>query len=65
MRSGRVFHPDGAATPLTMTIEARTNRLSGKLINLLIWGALKGALENDIDLVKAFCNGSSVRRSSD
>jgi len=65
VRSGRVFRPDGAATRLTMTMEARTNRLSGKLINLLIRGVLKKALENDIDLVKAFCNGSSVRRSSD
>ncbi len=47
--------PEGGHTALTMTMDAKTDKWIPKIINFLISGMLKKAVERDMDLVKAFC----------
>jgi uncharacterized protein YndB with AHSA1/START domain len=50
--------PDGARTVLTMTMEARTDKLIMKIINFTISGMVQKAVEGDMDAVKEFCERS-------
>ncbi len=52
-----VVRPQGGATALTLTMDARTDRLIGKVMLRLIGGTLQTALEGDMDAVKRFCEG--------
>lgn len=47
--------PVGQDTVLTLTMEGRTNRLRSKILNFMIRGMLKRAVESDMDSIKAFC----------
>lgn len=47
--------PEGGHTVLTMTMDAKTDKWIPKIINFMISGMLKKAVERDMDLVKAFC----------
>ena len=42
-------------TELTMTMDADAYKLSAKLMNFLIMGMVRKALEQDMDAVKRFC----------
>ncbi len=50
-----VVKPDNGQTLLTMTMEAKTDKLIPKIINFMIGGMVKKAVEHDMDAVKAFC----------
>lgn len=45
----------GGGTRLTLTMDARTDRLLGKIMLLFIGGMLQTALEGDMNAVQAFC----------
>jgi uncharacterized protein YndB with AHSA1/START domain len=47
--------PANGGTQLTMTMEARTDRLIMRIVNFLIAGAVRKAVEGDMDAVKAYC----------
>ncbi|MFQ5350082.1 MAG: SRPBCC family protein [Thermoanaerobaculia bacterium] len=44
-----------AGTELTLTMDAKAHQLLAKLTNPLVMRAIQGAIENDLDLVKRFC----------
>lgn len=46
---------NGTQTELTMVMDARPHKLSAKLMNPLIKGMVKKALEQDMDSVKSYC----------
>jgi carbon monoxide dehydrogenase subunit G len=46
---------DGGETVLTMTMDAKSYKWLAKVMNLLITGLIKKAVEKDMDSVKAFC----------
>jgi len=48
---------DGQATRLTLTMNTRSQTIAAKLIAPLVMGFVKTALTNDMDAVKAFCEG--------
>lgn len=50
-----IVSPESARTKLTLAMEARAHKLLPSLINPLIRGAIKKAVEQDMDSVKAFC----------
>lgn len=50
-----VVKSENGRTLLTMTMEAKTDKLIPKIINFLISGMIKKAVEKDMDAVKAFC----------
>jgi carbon monoxide dehydrogenase subunit G len=45
----------GEGTVLTMTMDARAHKLLAKLLNPLIRGMVRKAVEKDMDAVKSFC----------
>ena len=45
--------PEG--TELTMTMEAKAHQLIAKLMNPIVMPAVSGAVEEDLDLVKRYC----------
>ena len=45
----------GELTHLSLTMDARAKTLLPKIMNFLIKGMIKKAVERDMDLVKAFC----------
>ena len=47
--------PNGAATELTLTMDARAYKLIPKVMNPLILGMIKKAVASDMDDVKVFC----------
>lgn len=47
--------PNGASTVLTLTMDARTDRLIARLMNRLVGPIVQRALERDLDAVKAYC----------
>jgi carbon monoxide dehydrogenase subunit G len=49
--------PVGEGTELTMVMDAKAHRLLPRLMNPLIKGMVKKALEQDMDAVKAYCEG--------
>ena len=46
---------EGGKTTLTLTMDAKAYKLLSKLMNPLIKGMIKKAVEKDMDLVKVFC----------
>lgn len=50
-----VVKPESGQTLLTMTMDAKTDKLISKIINFLISGMVKKTVEKDMDAVKAFC----------
>ncbi|MEM7481920.1 MAG: SRPBCC family protein [Acidobacteriota bacterium] len=49
-------HPEGdSASVLTLTMEGRPHKLLARIVNPLIAGAVKRALADDMDAVKAYC----------
>ncbi|MFK7767271.1 MAG: SRPBCC family protein [Mariniblastus sp.] len=52
-------------TELQLVMEARTSKFSGKVINFLIKGMIKKAIQNDLDVVKSHCEtrSSKIRTS--
>ncbi len=49
--------PDGG-TQLTMVMDANAYKLAAKLINPLVMGMVRKAIEKDMDAVKAHCEAS-------
>ena len=47
--------PDGGQTRLDMVMDAHAHKFIPKLINPLIKGVIKKAIEDDMDAVKAYC----------
>ncbi|MGH7490826.1 MAG: SRPBCC family protein [bacterium] len=47
--------PKNGQTSLMLTMDAKTDKLIPKIINLMIGGMIKKAVENDMDAVKAYC----------
>jgi hypothetical protein len=47
--------PDGGHTLLTMTMDARSNKLINTIMNFFIRGMVKKAVASDMDAVKAYC----------
>ncbi|MFQ5843425.1 MAG: SRPBCC family protein [Planctomycetota bacterium] len=47
--------PNEGGTTLAMTMDARAYKLFPRLLNPLVMGMIKKAVERDMDLVKAFC----------
>ena len=45
----------GGDVRLTLDMDARAYRLAAKLLNPLIHGMVKKAIESDMDAVKAYC----------
>lgn len=45
-------------TTLTMTMDTRSYKLVSKLLNLLIMGMVKKAVEQDLDRVKEYCESN-------
>ena len=50
-----VVQPQDGRTELTMTMDARPYKLMARVMNLLIGGMIKKAVEKDMDSVKVFC----------
>lgn len=50
-----VVKPENGQTSLTLTMEAKTDKLLLKIINFMIGGMIKKAVAKDMDAVKAFC----------
>ena len=50
--------PQDGQTELTMTMDAKAYKLLPKLMNPMIKGTIKKAIEKDMDEVKAFCEGA-------
>jgi len=49
----------GEYTVMTMTMDCRPYRLLARLLNLVIMGMVRKAVESDMDAVKAYCEGTS------
>lgn len=49
--------PNNGGTELTMTMDARAYRLLPKILNPLMKGMVRRAIEQDMDMVKSFCEG--------
>ncbi len=47
--------PDGAETELTLTMEAKTDKLLARVMNYLISRMMQKGLDKDMDAVKAYC----------
>jgi len=47
--------PDGAGTTLTVTLDVDAYRLLPRLLYPLVMGAIRKAIERDLDAVKAYC----------
>ncbi|MCI0691762.1 SRPBCC family protein [candidate division KSB1 bacterium] len=50
-----VVKPENGQTSLTLTMDAKTDKLIPKIINFMIGGMIKKAVEQDMDAVKTFC----------
>jgi uncharacterized protein YndB with AHSA1/START domain len=50
-----VVKPENGQTSLTLTMDARTDKLIPQIINFMIGGMIKKAVEQDMDAVKTFC----------
>jgi uncharacterized protein YndB with AHSA1/START domain len=50
-----VVKPENGQTSLTLTMDAKTDKLIPKIINFMIGGMIKKGVEQDMDAVKAFC----------
>ena len=50
---------DGDQTRLTMTMDARPYKLMQRIMVPLIKGMVTKAVDNDMDMVKAYCEGSA------
>ena len=48
---------DSGAVELTMVMDANAHKLLPKLMNPLIKGVIRKAIEKDMDAVKAYCEG--------
>ncbi len=53
--------PDGAATALTMVMDAQPRSLSARMTLPFIIGAVRRAVEQDMDAVQSFCEGRARR----
>ena len=53
--------PDGEGTALKMVMDAQPRSASAKMTLPLIIGAVRKAVEEDMDAVKAFCEGHARR----
>jgi len=49
--------PNNGGTELTMTMDARAYRLLPKILNPLMKGMVRRAIEQDMDMIKSFCEG--------
>lgn len=49
---------DGGPTELTMVMESRPYKLAAKMMNALIGGMIRKAVETDMDLVQAYCENN-------
>jgi ribosome-associated toxin RatA of RatAB toxin-antitoxin module len=52
--------PRGAATELTLVMDARPYRLLPRLLNPIFRPMIRKAMEKDMDLVKAFCEQAAM-----
>lgn len=52
--------PAADGSVLTMTMDARAHKLLPRLLNPLIKGIVKRAVEDDMDSVKAFCESAAT-----
>ena len=52
---------DGDYTVLTLDMEARPKNLLARIVTPLMRGTVKGAIEKDMQAVKAYCEGASER----
>ncbi len=50
-------------TELKLTMDARAHQLVAKLMNPLVMPAISGAIEDDLDLVKRYCETPGVASS--
>ena len=54
--------PAGSSTELTLVMEARPYKLRARITTPLIAGAVRKAIEQDMDAVQAFCERASEPR---
>ncbi len=47
-------------TELTLTVDAKAHQLFAKLANPMVMPAIRSAVESDLDLVKAYCEGEGA-----
>ncbi len=47
--------PTGPVTELNLVMDAQASKFSGKIINLLVKGMIKKAIQGDMDEVKSHC----------
>ena len=53
--------PENGRTLMTMTMDAKAYTLTAKMMNLMIGGMVKQAVEKDMDAVKAFCENGRMK----
>ena len=50
-----IVAPQGTQSKLTMTMDAKAYKLMTRMMNFLIKGMIRKAVERDMDLVKSYC----------